>query len=358
MAKTLVDLEGLDSIDGDFEDISALESDLDGQLDDIFSEFGGDESTEDYSLRIYRPQDKKGKLSYMFACTPLDLPILDRLRDEYGGGSFQVRVLKNGKIFRRLSVLVEAPIKKNIESNTDMVSMMGAMNQGFQRLGELLVNQKEIVPPANSMKDMLESMVLMKEVMGSPIAPPDPIKLLKDVLGIQKTLTGGQNDKETNVNDVFLGLVENVLPRLADVGLTENNVTSNVNETSTDDTTEGSVNTVKVSPMKMHLVFLCAQAAKNRNPVIYAQMVLDNTPDNKLDELIDFMEMDNAFDEMVIIHKGVSRYPEWFRNLKEAILSEIEVIEEKVINESLTDKELSPKTDDNVSNNSGEKKTG
>ncbi len=341
-------------LEGQFEDVSGLQDDLDGQLHAIFADVGGEPDDVHYEIRVYRPQKGKGALGYLFACLPAELPIMDKLRDEYGGGTFEVRVLKDKRIFRRKTVIVEPPLKKAAAPIVDQsASMAEVMAQGFTRLGELIVqsNAQQVVPVGNTMADMLQNMALMKQVMGEQAPQINPLKQLKDLAEIQSMMGGGSGDKsETNVNDVLLTLAETVLPKLAEVGAVqeqqnqgtiggieaENNKQNmpagegqlqampGMHENRLQNPTSPTNKPVgKRNPMKMHLIFLCAQAKMNRDPATYANMVLDNTPDEKLDELVEFMTSASAIDEMAKTHSAVANHREWFERLGKEILAQL-----------------------------------
>ena len=69
------------TIEGRYDDITGLQEDIDGELNEIFGEFGGDPDDTQFEIRVYRTQPGRGKLAYLFACLPHELPIMDKLRD-------------------------------------------------------------------------------------------------------------------------------------------------------------------------------------------------------------------------------------------------------------------------------------
>ncbi len=169
--------------------------------------------------------------------------------------------------------------------------------------------------------------------------------------------------------DVLLSMAETVLPKLADAGtvgisagqIEQHNSSSSAGTMPGGGGGEKPVSIVpenilqnpvseakhpmgKQHPMKMQLIFLCAQAKMNRDPGTYANMVLDNTPDEKLDELVDFMSGPNALEEMGKIHKGVLVHPKWFGALADEIMGE------------LTDGEADPETESDSAALTGGKK--
>lgn len=358
--------EGEYVLEGDFEDVSSLQGDLDEQMDAIFADIGGNDDIDEYSLKAYRTQPGKGKLGYLFTCLPTELPILDRLRDDYGSGDYQVRVFKKNRIFKRRVVCIEAPVKKEkpvFDESQKLNGMVEVMANGFTRLGELIVQRDQQSPQnISTMKEMMEFMVLMKELNGPPPEVVSPFQQIKDVLSIQKSLAGKEGSSETNVNDVLLTLAENVLPKLAEAGMAspENKQRPRVSPETGIETgeiekigkignTEKLEKTEKGNPMKGHLMFLCMQATLKKNPLLYAEVVLDNTPDDKLDELITAIKGEGAINKLIGFHPPVANHQEWFLELFQGILSNIQEVEEIEGDEPLQSAPEPTKNNENVS---------
>lgn len=311
-----------DITDIDYEDVSGLENDLDQELNSIFADFGGDDIVDEYEIRVYRVQPGKAALGYLFACLPSELPILDKLRDEYGGGDFEVRILKNKKIFRRRKTIVEPPVKKAIQpaaASSDLVAVVQAMNTGFQKLGELISNNanSQQVSPVTLQGEILQNMLSMKELLGAGDnqRQESPIKMLAELVELQKSLGVGEGGASTA--DVLLSMANQVLPKLADMGQQE----SRLKTIAARRRGQKRLRSTTDNPMKMHLVFLCAQAAAGRDPELYAQMVIDNTPADKVAELKSFIAGPDALTNMAAVHQGVLAHKDWFYALAENILA-------------------------------------
>ena len=353
-------------IDGNYEDMSEIQRDLDQELDAIFSEFGGDDLIDEYQIRVYRPQPGKGNVGYLFACMPSELPILDKLRDEYGGGDFEVRIIKNGKIFRRRKTIVEPPLKKPEKPHTstsELMMIVNTMNNGFNKLGEMLIEKNTTqIDPITIQTQMLQNMIAMKDMLGlggAPAQEKNALAQLKDLVEIQNMLipkeTGG-----AGTSDVLLGLANNILPHLAKMGEIENQqkrqpkpiaITQHKTQPQQPQRPQKQPNpTGSENPMKMHLIFLTQMAKKNADPYIYAQMVLDNTPPEKLPELVQFIASENCFQEISRIYTAASHYPAWYAELRDYILQIVnDTVNGGVNGENLTNVHISA----NNSNNTG-----
>ena len=97
--------------DAQSEDISALESDIDDQIDSITQEFGGDSRDTDYKISIYKIEEKQGKFGYCFSVVPSELPIIDRVREEFGAGKYESRIFKNKRLFHLMLLETENSIR-------------------------------------------------------------------------------------------------------------------------------------------------------------------------------------------------------------------------------------------------------
>jgi hypothetical protein len=339
-------------IDGDFEDISGLQADLDQELDAIFSEFGGDENVDEYEIKIYRTQQGKGALGYVFSCLPHELPILDKLRDEYGGGDFEVRILKNKKIFRRRKVIVEPPRRPPPAqtANSDLLNLVHTINQGFNQLREHLAAIPQPAPPAVDpiamQTSLLQSMLAMKELLtpGQPAATTDFTSQMKSFVEIQKLLLdSSMGGRDAGAEDVLLGLANNLLPQLAEMGKQEQQYKQTqaavaakaIPAKKTQPTAQHRPN-----PMKNNIIFLTQMAKNNVDPMVYAQVVLDNTPPDQWVALAEFIAAPDAIKKITELHPPAGEYPGWFAELGQCVLSLLQ---------GPDDSELSPKPHTNKS---------
>ncbi len=320
-------------IDGGFEDVSDLENDLESQINSITQEFGGQEGDTQFKINIYRILENKGERAYLFSCLPNELPIMEKLINDYGGGTFDIWIYKNGKIFKRKKVIVEPPIKiePEIAQQNDNVGLSMIM-QGLNKLTETIANNSGVVSrpenQVNTMQDLLQNMTMMKTLMGLDNNQPqnDLFSNFKKFAEMQQII--GSSDKESNSNDVFMKLMETFGEPIAKIS--EKMLDGNINQIPDRNIVTGQYpqqkrdnpqiieqNTGNQNPMKMHLIFLTGQAKADNDPEIYAQMVVDNTQDKN--ELKRFITSPTAIDDMAKIHPPVGNYPGWFTELGEII---------------------------------------
>jgi len=351
-------------IPGHFDDVSDLEDDIDDQLRSITSEFGGEAGEVEFKLHVKRILKGKGEKAHLFVCLSTELPILDRLRDDYGGGRFEVWVNRNGRRFKRYVVIVEAPKEKILSmANNDNATMI---MEGFGKLGELIAGQQNQAPPAfdpvSMMSQMMSQMMVMKEFLGgsSPAALPvpaavDPLAIVERVMAIQNTLGGAGSGEGATMADVMVELTRTFGPPIADLSMRAQaehekgavGASAGVSpgmggvrggasaETGADDASLS----VEDKKMRSQLMFLVSFAKKNLDPAPYAQMVVDHSGDVRA--LVDFVSDAAAIDKMILLCPAVEGYRDWFVELGECIL--------ELTGAELTESDESTNTVDNVS---------
>lgn len=216
-------------------EIDEFLSDDDLNLMSIVSEL---ETVNNAYVSVYRADNGRSKGAYIFRCSPneFSLPdILDKLRDEYGGGDFRLVVSKNGAMVRNSPISVEKPrlMPKSFEQsihqpaapapNTDGLnavllqmqenaraqadSMRDFMMQQSERTSNMML---EIVKAtsngarseAPTMVDMLQTMVTLKTLSGEDKKGTDPAELINMFFkGMEqgKELAGNGGDGDESI---------------------------------------------------------------------------------------------------------------------------------------------------------------
>lgn len=323
-------LESDNIVDVEFDDITEQQDDIENEIDNIIADFGDEEVNSMY-LKVYRAIPNTGKWEHLFDCLTSELPIQDRLHNEYGGGQYQVRLYikkeLHGKrpkhIMNRKFELFLGEQKKQPVVKSDNKDLITVMIDGFSKLGELIAaqNNTQNFNPMSMQAEMMQNMVAMKEILGlGGKAEKDTIGQLRSLIEVQKMITPPSTGGGADTGDVLLGLMNNVLPHLAEIGKQEQ---KNVNVRNRKLISRNKKQVDKQqgnNPMKMHLIFLTQMAKRNNDPMTYAKMVLDNTDEEKIPELIEFISGENALNDMGKLHKSVLKYPEWFAELGKNVL--------------------------------------
>lgn len=339
MTKRLLnDINDDDIIDiNDFQDISDTENDVNEQINAAYAEFGDEKDVSVY-YKIYANVKNSKKKDWLFDCTKSDFPIMELLRDRYGTGTYVARMYVGDAMKRAFEMNIRSPlfdqnIVKKEENNTS--DLARAMADGFVQLGELISrnNNPQQINPMELQSNFLAQMVAMKDFLSGD-KPESPLKMLKEVMQIKELIS--EPDKESSANDVLLGLLNTFGKPIADMSLKQHQL-SQQKPKQNPIKQKQSVQKARpknsgVEQMKMQLMFLCSMAAKGADVETYANMVLDQTSEEKLSDLIEFISQENAVEQMGKIYQPVLQYPDWFKTLGDTILELTEIEEENLTN--------------------------
>lgn len=139
---------------------TGLENDNEFQgLTDFLAELTDSSSAQ---VTIYRDVKGRATGAYLFRCTPGEFSVsdvMDKLRDEYGGGSFRVGVWANGQRLKNTLIEVEPPIK----SSFDFLNKNQPQQQP-QQSNDLAAMLMQIQDSNRASQDMMrESMMQMQQ---------------------------------------------------------------------------------------------------------------------------------------------------------------------------------------------------
>ena len=115
------------------EDMTLQQTDIDDQINGIMSEVGSDKNEVLFHFSVWRILKDQADKAFLFKGFLSDLPIMERLRDEYEGGKFYVQIYRNKKRYRQITVSVEAPKKPKELSvqKSDTAEILRAIARGW-----------------------------------------------------------------------------------------------------------------------------------------------------------------------------------------------------------------------------------
>jgi len=359
-------------IDGQFKDVSDLQKDIDAQIDAIFQEFGGDDNDSKFKIIVKRAMHGKGDLEHCFSCVPSELPIIDRIKETYGAGSYEIWVYKDGKIFKRpkLNIAKEIKLHERPQINTnDINSVIQSMLQSQQdQMAEFknmmfMMMQKNNVPapdPTSTMGSMMGVMMQMKDFMGGGDSGKGKMDDILQAVKLVREIGGG-DDGGRNFMDGMVDLAKSFGPSIIEMS---SNLAKNPAPVSRETIPQNPTGQIESKPQeedprmnmfKMQLDMLVQKASINSDPALYADLVVDNIPQ---DQLIQFINRTDIIEYLISIHPGVGEHRIWFGHLVGEIKSCISAEDEPLTDplsqewtdkERLTDEE-STNTIDNVDN--------
>jgi len=361
MTRMIGNNDNIDVVDVDFEDKTSLENDNERELNDILNEFNKSDGDVEYKVKVYGPPLKQGgPTPHLFDCGIEDFPINDRLRNEYGTGEYKARLYKNSKLFKHMIFAVRAPIKPTVDSTVaQMQPIAAAMDKQSEMMSKMLQqmteNQRPELPassPMEMMTTMVGMMVQMKEFLSPPqnngLDAKDVISLLSQGIDMGKDMGG---DSDSNMMDVAKAALE-ALPAIAQQAApaqapvmqnprplpqrpvqgmqphpqphSRPQVQPQAQEQPAHQ--EHPQSDVPVGPEALagYLTQLVDKARKGSDPLLYADVILDNVDTEVIKP---YIQNDMLLDQLCMMSKEIEENKDWFRELILGIKEGIEQIE-------------------------------
>ncbi|MCP4410644.1 MAG: hypothetical protein GY807_23470 [Gammaproteobacteria bacterium] len=344
------------------------------KIKQIFEEAG--EDLDNIKCKHYRIA--RGDYEWLYDATPSEMVGLhDRLRDEYGPGLYEVRVFVNGKMHRRLKLKIggrltdKFPQKTEVMKPDQVLDMVRHMQNNQMEQTKLMVEQMKSAmieavaksnPPAPAPADpitmqtgLLTMMQQMRELVTPPqqVAPTqDPIDMLTKMLELQSSLQALTGEAGTGT--MLAAVAKEVLPdlvslakldgmkkrpmvppvpspsaaRIAEIGRMSG-VTAN--QTQSETTTTSPQQAANPTPedeqmyqqifLKQAITLLLPKAEQNRDPTVYAEVLLDTADDyNQEQWAIEFITQPAFVNYLVQIDPRVEPYRLWFTALRNTVI--------------------------------------
>lgn len=329
-------------------------------LDGLLAEFQG---ADNVSVNVYRQGDGKN-MSFLFKTSPEEMTggdIMERCRDKFGTGDYRMHVRQGRRIVSNRPFSVEAPKAPTVEtvhqnSNADIIAVIQSQNQQMALLFQSTMaamaeafkgsqNQQPAVDPVAMQASVIQGLAAMKEIAGGDKKEPGAVEML--IKGIELSQSLAPKTGETNTMDILAKGLD-MFPLLAKAGEPKSPMIPGQGHTNppvglpghepvhalkgppqqpiTEQPNPAPENAPKqteeenamfLAQAKANLAFLCAQAQNNRDPELYAELILDQMGAEKV---LEFIGHDDALDQLAKLEPGVNIYKGWFLALKDAIL--------------------------------------
>lgn len=356
-------------IDGESDDITDLQADIDSQLDNIFNEFGGDDRDTRFKIKIYRIMPDKGDREYCFSCVPSELPILDRVGGDYGGGRYEAWTLKNGKIFKRQGFNVAPPPKRPVNPAAGFENVMATLaenqNKQFEKLAQLMVAHQQnqavpVAPPPQQFNpmEMMQGMAGMLASLHSMTSKSESnMDMFFKALDVAKDLTADREGKTTW--DGVTALAKEFGPPLVQLVAAGNEIKNqsvsenrgvlppskpgNPTPPLTTHEAQPPLNPSKTMTPRQILDFLCEKAKANTDPGLYVDFLMDNQQ-FLTNEVVAIIMDPNALQFITQLNPNVAHYKPWFNSFISMMSEAISIPNPE---SELTNNE---NTDDNIAN--------
>lgn len=315
----------------------------------IVTQVSGNEGSQGL-VSIWKKDDKTTRMVYVGEADPSEF-LADGpqnfLAEHFGAGEFELKVYTSErKILKRPRVTISKLAvdfinrKKGSNSaasvfqgvgNSDIAELGKIMANGFMQLGQLIARSQ---PPAQSRMEVLQEIGQMKAIFGGGNSGADPVEMFTKLAGVFKSMQPrGENDGVGG----FLDLADRFLPLIKDTLVTAREGASLALPPAAVASPGQPVRPLAVPPdpvltpeqqgaknmslqLKMQLVYLCSEAARDVDPAPYAEIIVGKVPR----EVLDTMLADNNWlDSLAKFHDKVKQFPQWFGELRELVLEEL-----------------------------------
>lgn len=298
----------------------------------LFSDLGqltGEDANE-YAIKVYRIH--KGNLHWLFNAHPTDLPELhEKLRDEYSGGQFEVRIYRNTRIFKRPTIFVEPPKKPAIvrdsssENMRDMVQLVQNMMERQESVlsGALTqianaMNNRPQVDPMQVQTQTLQMMLSMKQIFdGGKKEEKDPIEQLTKLMELKKGLDDFAGDTPPE-NKMLEQLGAIITGPLMQAGQAMPNAPKPFNPVQPApmpvQPQTNQADQMKLA-LKMQIMFLMSGARNDSDPDGYASMIMDHSNQEQKSKLAALVSSPDMIKQLAEVTPDILSFKDWFEEL-------------------------------------------
>lgn len=308
-------------------------------------------SADRMRIKVYKANESSGKLDYCRDMMPAQFQASDtfeRIREEWGAGEFEFRLIGDQGIVRRIRQSIANPIGRGTASPTP-----APQNEGIaQALAMLAQSQTAILQalqqrpdPQVAMMQSMQMMKMMREIVAPAAAPPaptvDPMTMFSQVVGMiresKKTIqefTEDEREEKDPLAATLPKLVEaasalvlqnNRAPQVAAPVQLPASVTHN---RATDATPAAPVAPVESVPaidsnaidmndpamlmIRGAIEDLIDMAKRGESPEKGGEYIADKVPD----ELLDYMDNRYWFEVVVQLFPALREHETWVRAAK------------------------------------------
>jgi len=321
-------------------------------IEGLISEFTGGDNI---SVNVYRQGEGANNIAFLFKTTPQEMTggdIMERVRDKFGSGDYRVHFRDQEKIVANRGFSVEAPKEPDApapgNSNMEMLAIMQSSNDRMMAMFQTTMgafaevfkgNQQpqQTFDPIAAQASLMQQLVALKGLA----EPKDQTKSAVDmfVQGITLAKDLSPKDGETNSSDILVKALEmfggpmaemakanlgGTVPEISDGQKPGFSTPQNLAPPQPTGDAQADADAKKEYEMglqkmvlQQQLNFLLRQAAADKDPELYAELLLDQAGEEKV---LAFVGQENALDQLIALNGEVANYRGWFENLRAAIL--------------------------------------
>jgi len=297
------------------------------------------------TTRDGRPGQKQ--LTYLFEAGVDEYTfsqLAGRLRDEYGSGVYRIQMRdKDNKLKMNRGVSIEAPTIESDSKNPNggvpeiIAQMRETMSEQQRMLSQYMHNPANDRNPIDQMTQMMAAMGGMMQAMGIQQQAPTPpktlietlteFKLMKELLG---DISGDGMAGEANLYSLlgetmraFGGPIAAALASGAQSGAINSQGTAVQKQLpQPEPQKENDAETIAMNnqEMKKNVAILLHNAKAKTDPKLMAELLVEHTPDDKEDELWDFISADDCLSNIYKLEPATLEYKPWFEALRDNVI--------------------------------------
>lgn len=280
------------------------------KYDDLVSSLN--DTSDDSEVILYR-QNGSGKTKMTFLESfPVDQyaysELLKYVRDSYGAGDYRVHIRSNKRLVANRLISIEMPKGPTIQSLSPageaasiLQTVLDRQEKMHQQMMDLMSRQNE----PQSRMDMLQEMLLFKQLFDNGSNARDPVQQMRETLGLLTDMgmeIGGiKKDDEPGFGD----LLEKMTPLL----------TAAVSQPQRHNVRNDPMFAQKLA-LKTGVAQLLRAAAKGSAREPYAELVLDQVSEEMVK---DFITSPDAMEKMIKLEPKTAHYRAWFLDLAEHV---------------------------------------
>jgi len=314
---------------------------------------------EQASFNVYEQlEGNSSKMPFLFTVAADQYTIeqlLSKIAHEYGGGNYRIHLRGSTTQGKNLLIANQVfPVKepkrppeneaKANDTSTD--KLLEYMRERDRKTDEQMSELRrevteartsrgsENADPFNAMERAMQVMAQMHNMIpqgnGSPAGKQKSlIEQLHEAKEISKYFS-----ESTGEQSEFVSLIREGLGPLIEMAKSQNshnqsqNTTGNQNMNGAPQSQSQPKPTSTEQEMQQtiggHVQFLLQAAARNGDPEVYADMVLDFTPEQHYAQLREFLMQPNALEVITAKVPAIAQHLEWFKSLKTAILASLD----------------------------------
>lgn len=366
-------------IDPHYDPEEPQDDDLDAVLSTVAAQGEGEILVKFYKF-------DKGRGNWIFDAHAVDMPdIMNRIKEEYGGGDYEAVVRRGNRIAtrKRFSIMVATKPKPEPQQSSEMMvviqgmkELVQGMSAGFTQLGQLIVESRQQPPqphqsPVAALTEMATLMSTMQSMMPKPVQV-DPTAQLKATLEMASMLAENMNGgpAEMSPGQVLSKLASDMAPVLTAVlnrparipspkaarqpqpkpaTLPQPAPTAPPAPVMQSTNQQGNDPNMLIKlTMKPQIVKILAYANKGITPEEMAPHVIDAIPDAYFDKFGDFVMTESCVSEMIAMVPEAATKRDWFNKLRLEMIRHLTAPEEETIIDDNSNTGLGNDTDDST----------